>query len=249
MEQQEIFKKFRLKFLQDHLEDFLQQAKKSPLQAMDWWLQNELQLAKINSEKRRFKESKIGVCMAKEDFDWSFIQKPRELRQQIENLIRKDFVQQARNIIFIGPEGVGKTTLSKILGYEMIIKGYNCKFVNLAHLIQDLNMADNPYSRPRVFAKYTNPQLLILDEVGYVSYDPASADNLFQVISKRHEENKPLILNTNLAFQDWGKFLGTAHCVSAIVDRLIENASIINIDAESFRNHKHKKDDFDARKD
>jgi DNA replication protein DnaC len=243
---QDFYKKFRLKFLQEHQELFLDKAQHSPAEALAWWIQEESALAKLNSEKARFKNSKLGVCLDQENFSWGFIDKPRDLKQQFDNLIRKDFIQQGRNIIFIGPEGVGKTTLSKMLAHQMILKGYNCKFVTLAHLIEHLSAEQNFYVRKKALATYTKPHLLVLDEVGYVSYNEKSADHFFQVIAQRYEDKKPVILNTNLAFQDWGKFLGTAHCVSAIIDRLIENASTIPIEAKSFRNHKHQKDTFYA---
>lgn len=244
MTQSEQLKKLNLHFLADNFETFITRSQKNPDAALTWWLDQEIEAQRIRSENRRKISSKIGLAMSLKDFDWSTIEKPVDLNQQIKNLIEKKFVNLHRNVILIGAEGLGKTALARILGLEAVLAGHTCLFVTAADLISDLNLAEHPMARQKILVKYLRPNLLIIDEVGYVSCNEHSADNLFQVVSKRYDLKKPMIVTTNLAFKDWAKALGGAHCTSAIVDRLIENASVINIIGKSYRLAKHQRDLF-----
>jgi len=234
----------KLAFLESHIDDFLKMAEKSPSKAVKWWVEQELEEARLKSEKRRISSSKIGACLSLSDFDWTLIESPKDLQLQIENLINKDFVNLKRNVIMIGSEGVGKTALAKILGFQTVLNGYSALFVTTADMLTDINTASHADAFQRAIAKYCRPHLLILDELGYVTCTENSADNLFQVIAKRYEAKRPTIVTTNFAFEDWPKALGKAHCTAAIIDRLIENSTVINIHAESHRLYKHRKDDF-----
>jgi DNA replication protein DnaC len=236
--------KLKLTFLKDHLDEFLKIATKNASKAVKWWLDQELEEARLKSEKRRIAASRIGACLAQKDFDWQLIESPKDIALQIDNLITKDFVSLNRNVILIGSEGAGKTALAKILGYQAVLTGYNCLFVTTADMLTDINGASHVDAFQKSIAKYCRPHLLILDELGYVTCTENSADSLFQVISKRYDAKKPTIVTTNFAFEDWPKALGQAHCTAAIIDRLIENSSVINLIAESHRLYKHKNDRF-----
>ena len=244
MEITEQLEKLKLSFLQVNLDEFIKKAEKNPIKAIRWWMEQEMEEARLKSEKRRILSSKIGECITLPEFNWKLVDSPKDLQIQIENLLNKDFVGLKRNVIMIGSEGVGKTALSKILGYQSVLRGYNCLFTTTANMLIQINNATHSITFKKIIEKYSRPHLLILDELGYVTCTENSADALFQVIAKRYETKKSTIVTTNFAFEDWPRVLGKAHCAAAIIDRLIENSSVINIHSESHRLHLHKEDDF-----
>lgn len=241
---EEQLNKLNLQFLKENIEAFTSRIKKNHTSAITWWLDQEIEALRLRSEQRRLSNSKLGSSIGVNEFQWDALEGPKDLQLQIANLIKKDFVSLHRNVVLIGAEGVGKTALAKILGYQSVLLGHSCLFATASSMISDLNLAVQPQNRVRTLQKYVRPSLLILDEIGYVSCNENSADNLFQVISKRYEEKRSVIVTTNLAFCDWPQALGGAHCVTPIVDRLIENSSVINLLGPSFRLVMHENDNF-----
>lgn len=238
----EKIKLLKLNFLANNIEEFVTRFTKDPYATFDWWIDRENQENKRSSELRRLKAAKLGKFISFKDFKWSWPDSPSNLKTQIENLMKNDFVKAKRNVLFFGAEGVGKTSLAKILAQHSILNGYSAYFTTTADMLTDLNGAEHVYLRKKIINKYTNPSVLILDEVGYSSYNECSADNLYQIISARYEKEKSTIITSNLAFQDWPNTFGKAQCTAAIIDRLIHHATAIDIKARSFRLKEHKEE-------
>lgn len=237
----QLISKLKLPFLAENWDEFIKKLEKKPKEAIDWWLKKEDEHLNHKTEQRRFNTSKLLEFTPLAKVDWLYIQKPLDLKKQIENLISKNLIESNRDVIFFGPEGVGKTMLAKNLGHQMLLKGYSCLFTTAAKMIDDLNSATHAIFRKRILKKYTSPSILILDEVCYLSCNEKSADNLFEVISSRYDTPpRSTIITTNLAFRDWPKQLGGASCTTSIVDRLVHNASTIEIITDkSFRLKEH----------
>jgi DNA replication protein DnaC len=245
----EALKKLKLEFLSENYEEFIKKLDKKPRETILWWLRKELEFQIKKSEINRIQKSKLGSFLPIEKIDWSAFQKPLDIKIQIENLIEKNCVKSKRNIIFIGPEGVGKTMLSKNIAFKLIQNGHSALFTTAASMVNDLNASENAYLRKKILAKYINPNVLILDEMGYISCHEKSADNVFEVISRRYDEPlKSTIVTSNQSFSEWGKTFGNAGCVTSIIDRLVHQCSVINIEAQSFRLKEHKKDNFNESK-
>jgi DNA replication protein DnaC len=160
------------------------------------------------SLERRLKEAHIGRFKALCDFDWAW---PKRCDQQaVEALMTLDFLKEGANVVLQGPNGVGKTTLARNLAHQALLHGHTVLFTSAGNLLGDLAALDSDSLLRRRLRHYAAPHLLVIDEVGYLSYSHRHADLLFELISRRYEQKSTLI-TTNRPFAEWGEvFPGAA---------------------------------------
>lgn len=189
------------------------------------------------SMDRRIKEAKLGQFKPMSEFDWQW---PRKIdRELVEELFSLQFLIGATNIVFLAPNGNGKTMIAQNLGFQALLAGHSVRFTKASDLLDELSAADGAFARRRCLRKYSLVDLLIIDEVGYLSYDNRYADLLYEVITARYQ-NRSTIVTTNRPFQEWGFVFPNAACVVTLVDRLVHKAEIVVIEAESYRQHEAK---------
>jgi DNA replication protein DnaC len=133
-----------------------------------------------------------------------------------------------------GPNGVGKTMIAKNLAHQALLRGYTVRFTTASDMLHDLASKTTDYSLAQRLRRYCAPQLLVVDEIGYLSYDARYADLLFEVVTRRYE-NRSIILATNKPFVEWKDTFPNAACVVTLVDRLLHRAELAAIDGESYR--------------
>ncbi len=181
---------------------------------------------------RRLTQARLGQFKALADFDWSW---PKQCDQVgIAELMQLEFIRDATNIILIGPTGVGKSTIASNIAYQAVMQGHTALFTEASQMLGDLAAQDGDLALRRRIRHFAQPQVLVIDELGYLSYGTRHADLLFEIISRRYE-NKPTIITTNKPFSEWGDVFPNAACVVSLVDRLIHHSEIITLDGESFR--------------
>jgi DNA replication protein DnaC len=169
-----------------------------------------------------------------EDFDYSA--QPSVDKRLVEELATGRFLSEGRNLVLLGPPGVGKTHLALGLGVLTAEMGYRVYFTTAVQCAARLSKAVAENRLPREMKNLTRPTLLVIDEVGYLQLDQPQASLLFQVICQRYERKQSLILTSNKAFADWGSvFAGDVIMASAALDRLLHRATVINIRGESYR--------------
>ncbi len=184
------------------------------------------------SLERRLKNARIGRFKLLADFDWTW---PRRLdRDAIEDLFTFAFLEEGAHVVFVGPNGVGKTTLAQNLAHQALLKGHTVRFTTASQMLNELVAQDGPAALERRLRRYSQPRLLCVDEVGYLSYDSRHADLLFEVVSRR-QEGQSMIVTTNRPFAEWKEVFPNATCVVALVDRLVHRAPILSIQGESYR--------------
>lgn len=193
----------------------------------------ELNLRRDRATVRRIKSARFPVVKTLEQFSWSW---PKKInRMAIQNLLRLQFMENHSNVILLGTVGLGKTHIATALGYTACLAGKSVLFATAIDTINTLAAAQAANRLKTELKKYLSPQLLILDELGYLPIDKHGADLLFQVISQRYERSSTII-TTNRAFKQWPEiFNNDSTLTSAILDRLLHHAETELIEGKSYR--------------
>jgi DNA replication protein DnaC len=183
--------------------------------------------------KNRIRIARFPVVKTLDTFNWSF---PKKINQaQIQNLFRLTFVPDKKNVIFLGGVGLGKTHLASALGYQACLMGHSVLFTSAIDTVNTLITAQQTGRLKQELKKYLTPNLLILDELGYLPIDKIGADLLFQVISQRYEQGS-MVITTNRAFKDWPLiFNNDSTLTSALLDRLLHHTEVVVIEGKSYR--------------
>jgi DNA replication protein DnaC len=228
----------------DALGAFLTHAHKSrlgPTETLESLVALERRARESTNLARRTRAACLGAFKPLDRFDWAH---PRKIdRALIERIGTLDFVTRGENVLLRGQSGVGKTMLAKNLGHAALLAGKTVRFTTLAAALADLLQQESLPAFERRLKRYTQPAVLILDELGYLPCDSRAADILFNIISRRHEQ-RSTVISTNLAFKQWGTVFPGAACVVALVDRFAQHCHKIDIDADSWRDrHAFERDD------
>ena len=187
---------------------------------------------------RRTRFACLGSFKTLDRFDWDHPEKID--RPLIERLFELEFVDRGENALLKGGSGLGKTMIALNLGQAALAAGFTVRFSTLAAALADLLAQESLPAFERRIRRYTSPDLLILDELGYLPCDSRAAELLYNVISRRHEQ-RSTIISTNLAFKQWGTTFPGAACVVALVDRFAQHCHRVEILGESWRD-KHRLD-------
>ncbi len=184
------------------------------------------------SLQRRFNNARLGRFKPLDEFDWQW---PTKIDQAaIHSAMQLGFLSDASNVILIGSNGVGKSTIAQNLGYQAVIQGYTVLFTTAANMLSDLAAQDGDNALRRRLQHYSRPKLLLIDEIGYLSYSNRHADLLFEIVNRRYEQSSTIV-TTNRPFAEWNEVFPNAACVVSLIDRLIHHAEIISIEGESYR--------------
>lgn len=193
---------------------------------------DELQVRAENRLKRRLREARLPLMKPMETFD--FDSAPELDVRLIKELAGGQYVSQARNVIFLGKSGTGKTHLATALGIEACRQGLRTRFVTGCGLVNELIEARDEKLLGRTMKRYAAYDLLILDELGYVPFSQQGAELLFQILAERHER-KSVIITSNMGFAEWTQIFGDAHLTAALLDRVTHKAWILNCTWDSYR--------------
>ncbi|WP_207952050.1 IS21-like element helper ATPase IstB [Pseudomaricurvus alcaniphilus] len=200
------------------------------------WLQRLLDWEEVERRRRglerRLSAAHIGRFKPLADFDWGW---PAQCDQAVvAELMTLGFIKEAANLILVGPNGVGKSMIAQNIAHHAVMQGHSALFVNAAQMLGDLAAQDGDNALRRRLKHYAHPDLLAIDEVGYLSYGNRHADLLFDIVNRRYER-KSTIVTTNRPFAEWSEVFPNAACVVSIVDRLVHHSEILVIEGESYR--------------
>ena len=183
------------------------------------------------SLERRLRFARLGAFKPLCDFDWQW---PKKIdRSAVEELCSLDFITELANVVLIGPNSTGKTTIAKNLAHLALLGGYSARFTTASAMLNDLAAQDSAAALNRRLRHYCRPALLVCDELGYLSYDSRYADLLFEVVTRRYQQ-RSTIITTNKVFSEWNQVFPNAASVVTIIDRLVHKAEILTIEADSY---------------
>ena len=210
----------------------------SYIEFLELLCEDETNSRRDNSYKKRYHKAKLPAYKNIEDFDFSF--QPSIDKKLINDACTCQFIADKKNLIFIGNPGTGKTHLSIAIGIKALMKGHKVLFTSTSEMLRQLHMskADNSYYNK--INEYVSPELLVLDELGFKKLSNYSADDFFEVISKRYEQSSTII-TTNKTFDQWGDIFDDNILASAIKDRVVHHANIFQIKGPSYRAKSIKK--------
>jgi DNA replication protein DnaC len=218
-----------------HLDDVVALATKrrwSPTQLLEHLVTTEQQERTRRSLERRLARSRLGRFTPMSDFDWAW---PKRIdRAAVEAALRLDFLAGAHNVVLVAAQGLGKTMIAQNIAHAAVLAGTHVLFTTAAQLLLDLGSQESTRGLARRLNHYATRGLLVLDEIGYLSYDARAADLLFQVVTRRYEK-RSLVLTTNLPFSEWPTIFPNAATAIALIDRLVHHADILTIDGDSYR--------------
>jgi len=203
------------------------------LQYLEKLISEEALQRQQRARERRIRQAHFPTPKTLEQFNWQWPSSINEMT--VKQLFRLQFVKHKANVIFLGGVGLGKTHLSIALGYQACLQHYTVLFTSAVQVINNLTAAHKIGRLKQELQRYVKPQVLILDELGYLPIDKKGADLLFQIISQRYERGA-IILSSNRAYKDWPEiFNNDATLTSAILDRLLHHAETVVIEGKSYR--------------
>ena len=223
-----------LRTTSENLDDFLARATKarwSPRLLLEELAQREEADRARRSLERRLRCSRIGRFKPMADFDWNW---PKKIdRDIIERAFTLEFIEEGRNLILLGSNGLGKTMISKNIAHAAVLAGYSVLFRTASEILDDLQ-CDSPELQRRKLKNYARPHVLCIDEVGYLSYDTHAADLLYEIVNRRYE-HRSLVVTTNRGFREWNAVFPNATCIASLLDRLTHHADVTLIEGQSYR--------------
>lgn len=226
----------KLSYVLEHFEALTQQAATEQWSHRDYLarlIEGEAHRREDRSVQRRVGLARFPVLKTIDQFDWGW---PKKInRPQIQNLFRLRFIEDKANVMFIANVGLGKTHLSIALGHAACLHGYSVLFTTAVDIINSLSAAQAHGNLKRELRKYLRPQLVLIDELGYLPIDKRGADLLFQVISGRYERGA-IVITSNRTYKHWPEiFNNDSTLTSALLDRLLHHAETVLIDGRSHR--------------
>lgn len=204
-------------------------------QALESLTDLELESRNRRSIERRFRLSRLHAQPSIDGFNFKHHKTRLDAKPRILRLLDLEFLQKGISAIFIGNPGVGKTFLAKIVGWRACQANYRVLFTTAMDMLNHLLASQVDHSLIRKLKLFTEPTLLIVDELGYLSLDQQTSNLFYQVISTRHSHKRSTLITTNTTFSDWGNILYNTTIATAIADRLVENSEIFLLGGDSLR--------------
>ncbi len=203
-----------------------------PTALLDFLMREQLRAQTERKSLQALKRSALFPLTTLDGYDFDY---PKVIdRDLVMRAASLDFIKECSNVVFVGPSGVGKTHLANAIAQLACLRGFRVRFTTAADLVNDLVAAGARNNLQRRLALWTSPSLLVVDELGYLSFDARGADLLYQVFNRRYQRSSTIV-TTNLPFKDWGGLFQNAAAASAIADRLVHKGILVRIQGKSRR--------------
>lgn len=189
----------------------------------------------------RIREARFTRIETVEAFDFDYNPSTRKIKNRYLKLIESEMTGQGINALFVGGSGLGKTHLARALGYRLCQRGIRILFTSMSAMTLALSTAEATGTLKHTLDHFTQPALLIVDEVGYVSLREVESNLAFQIISHRHDRRRSTVVTTNRPFGEWNQIFHNDAIAHAIIDRLVERSEVFHLEGKSYREtHRQK---------
>jgi DNA replication protein DnaC len=205
----------------------------SAASTLNWLADMELEARRQRAIDRRFKCSRLQAQPSIDAFHFLHHMSRQPAKPRILRLLDLSFLDKGTNLVLIGNPGVGKTFLAKLIAWRACQANRRVLFA--MDMLNHLLASQVDHSLVRKLKTYTEPTLLVCDELGYLALDQQTSNLFYQVISTRHSQKRSSIITTNTPFSDWGNILFNTTIATAIADRLVENSEIFLLGGDSLR--------------
>jgi len=232
---QATLKKLRLSGLAQSLDVRLQEAAGHNLthaEFLELILQDELAVRADRLMNRRIRAAMFRELKTLDAFEWAF--NPSIKKQQVYDLATGRFIREARDVLWLGPPGVGKSHLAQAIGHQVIKAGFTVLYRSVFDVVRDFLHDEAFGGEDKVLAGYLKPDLVICDDMGMKQLPKRSGEYLFEIIMRRYE-TRSTMMTSNRPLEDWGKLVGDVPSATAILDRFLHHAEVITIKGKSYR--------------
>ncbi len=228
-------KELRLSGLPESLEVRLQEAAGhglSHVEFLELILQDELAVRSDRPLQRRVKAAQFRELKPLDQFDWAF--NPSIKKEQVFELATCRFIREKRDVLWLGPPGVGESCLAQAVGYQAVKAGYQVLYRSVFDLVRDFLHEEALSAEDKVLSCYLKPELLIIDDMGMKQLPKRSGKYIFEIIMRRYE-TRSTMMTSNRPLEDWGKLLGDVPTATAILDRFLHHAEVVAMNGRSYR--------------
>jgi DNA replication protein DnaC len=228
-------KNLRLSGLAQSLDVRLHEAQSNSLghaEFLELLLQDELLVRSDRQLARRVKAACFRELKTLDSFDWSF--NPNLPKKRILDLATGRFLKERRDVLLLGPPGVGKSHLVQALAYQVLKQGGSVLYRSVFDVVRDFLHDEAFAGHDKILARYLKPDLLVIDDMGMKQLPKRSGECLFEIVLRRYE-TRSTMMTSNRPLEDWGKLLGDVPSATAILDRFLHHAEIVQITGKSYR--------------